>query len=109
MIYPTKKMAIGRQPLGHKKEGLPQILERILDKGVVVDLKARVQLLDLKLLRLRALTILSSLDTAHDINLALPGGVDREKWEAANSKKCLQCGKKIYDEKICPWCGFRAL
>ena len=106
MINLIDRRAIGRQPLGHKKEGLPQILERILDKGVVIELKARIQLVDLKLLRLRALTILSSFDTAHNIDLALPSGVDKEKFRKA-SRRCLQCGKRIYDEALCPWCGFR--
>lgn len=107
MLDPTEK-GIGRQAIGHKKEGLPQILERILDKGVVVDLKARIQLVNIKLLNLRALTVLTSLDTAHQINLSLPSGVNKQKWESAHSNKCPQCCKKFLSEdKQCPWCGFK--
>lgn len=105
---PLGRQPIGRQPLGHKKEGLPEILERILDKGVVIDLKARLGLGEIKLLGIRALTFLTNLDTANEINLELPSGVDKEKFRKA-SQKCLQCGKRIYDEKMCPWCGFRVL
>lgn len=106
MIDNTGRGAIGRQAFGHKKEGLLEILERILDKGVVVDLKARIKLCGTKLLGIRALTFLTNLDTANEINLELPSGVDKEKFRKA-SQKCPQCSKKIYGKEECPWCGFR--
>ncbi|MDP3027230.1 MAG: gas vesicle protein GvpJ [Nanoarchaeota archaeon] len=106
MVNNMGRKAIGIQPIGHKKEGLPEVLERILDKGMVVDLKARIQLVDIELLSLRSLTVLSGFDTANEINLQLPGGIDKEKFRKA-SQKCLQCGKRIFDDEQCPWCGFK--
>ena len=90
-----------------EKEGLPEVLDRILDKGFVVDLKARIGVAGTDLLGIKALTVLTNFDTGNKINLELPTGINKEKFRRA-SQRCLQCAKKFSGERECPWCGFRS-
>ena len=89
------------------KESLSEVLERILDKGIVVDLKVRIGVVGTDLLGIKALTVLTNFDTCNEINLELPSGVNKEKFRRA-SQRCPQCAKKLYGEGECPWCGFRS-
>lgn len=91
-----------------ENSGLPEVLARALDKGVVIDAKLRALIEGQELLGMRALVVLASLQTGAKIGLEMPDGVDMTRFERqANS--CPQCGKDIEDGKECPWCGFRML
>lgn len=92
-----------------ENSGLPEVLERVLDKGVVIDAKLRAILVEQELLGIRALVVLASLQTGAKIGLEMPDCVDMARFERqANVKSCPQCGKGMEDRE-CPWCGFRML
>jgi len=96
-----------------EESGLPEILERTLDKGVVVDARARASLGCVDLLGVRASVILSSFKTAEKIGLSFPEGTDnnRSAWQAPASKRpCPVCGMESRVDELedggCPWCGW---
>jgi len=98
---------------GSSQEGLKQILDRILDKGVVIDLNARACLSDFELLGINATLILSSFKTAAKIGMDFPEGtnLNTHAWKDLLSKQpCPLCGKewrtKDLKEEGCPWCGW---
>jgi rubredoxin len=95
------------------QEGLKETLDRILDKGVVIDLNARACLGDFKLLGINAIIILSSFKTAAKIGLDFPEGtnLNTPAWKDLLAKQpCPLCGKeqrtKELKEEGCPWCGW---
>lgn len=95
------------------RKGLKQTLDKMLDKGVVVDSKVHVALEDVDLLELNALMVLSSLKTARKIGLDFPEGINfnTKAWEESMSKvPCPVCGKESKEEDLkengCPWCGW---
>lgn len=95
------------------REGLPQTIDRILDKGVVIDLKARIALLEQHLLKIRATTILTSFETAALQGIDFPSEVifETQAWrKLLTREKCPQCNKRLKREELeqgCPWCGFK--
>lgn len=102
-------------PTIHKsKKRLKQVLDRVLDKGIVTDIKLRAKLGEIELLRMRALTILSSFETAAERSIELPSGVDYSApgWKkVTETEACPQCNKRVQIEELkesgCPFCGFR--
>lgn len=98
---------------GTANEGLKEVLDRILDKGIVIDLNARACLSDFELLGINALVILSSFKTAGKIGLEFPEGTNfnTPAWKDLLAKQpCPLCGKeqrvKELKEEGCPWCGW---
>lgn len=96
-----------------ESSGLKEVLDRILDKGVVIDTNLRVTLADFDLLALNALVILSSFKTAAKIGLDFPEGtkLDTPAWKDLISKQpCPVCGMESrardLKEEGCPWCGW---
>lgn len=93
-------------------EGLPQIIDRILDKGVVIDAKLRLAILEAHLIKIRATLIFSSFETTTKYGLPFPAEINRETkaWKNLMSKeRCPQCTKLVVEEELragCPWCGF---
>ena len=96
-----------------KHEGVKQVLERMLDKGIVVDAKIRTFLVDLKLIEVEAVITLASFETAAKFVLNFPDGINFETkaWKELLIKEtCPQCGKKVFEEELrqgCPWCGYK--
>ena len=96
-----------------ENSGLKEVLDRILDKGLVIDLNARAALSDFDLLGINAVVILSSFKTAGKIGLEFPEGtkMDTPAWKDLLSRQpCPLCGKesrtKDLKEEGCPWCGW---
>lgn len=93
-------------------EGLPQIIDRMLDKGVVIDLKLRLAILEQHLIKMRGTFIFSSFETTAKYGLPFPAAVNRDTkaWKNLLTKeKCPQCEKLLHLEEFtegCPWCGF---
>jgi len=99
--------------LSPEESGLPEILDRMLDKGVVVDTRVRVGLSCVDILGVKATIILSSFKTAEKVGLAFPEGTNTNTlaWQALTSKQpCPTCGMessaKDLKEGGCPWCGW---
>ena len=97
--------------LAHSK-GLKQVIERMLDKGIVIDAKLRLAIVDCQLLKLRATVILSSFAGAVRYGLDMPSEIiyETQAWRKLLSReKCPQCTKLLEHEKLeqgCPWCGY---
>jgi len=96
-----------------KSSRLKETLDKILDKGIVIDAQTRIALGDCDLLALEAILILSSFKTAALIGLDFPEGtnLDTPAWKDLLSKQpCPLCGKesrpKDLKEEGCPWCGW---
>lgn len=96
-----------------QSEKLLELIDRMLNKGVVIDCKIRVRLYDLHLIKMRGTLILSSFEGAAKHGLDFPSEVnyETEAWHRLLTKVgCPQCNKKIYEEEIekggCPWCGY---
>lgn len=99
--------------LSPEQSRLKGILDRILDKGVVVDANVRVNLAGTDLIGINARTILSSFKTAAETGLDLPKGTnfDAPGWrELITKQPCPICGMKSKPEDLkeegCPWCGW---
>lgn len=61
---------LGGQPTGSARpQGLGEILERVLDKGVVVAGDIQVNLLDIELLTLKIRLLIASADTAQKLGI----------------------------------------
>ncbi|WP_433535970.1 gas vesicle protein GvpJ [Micromonospora sp. CA-249363] len=56
-------------PAGHEPANLGDILERVLDRGIVIAGDIRVSLLDIELLTLKLRLVIASVDTARQIGI----------------------------------------
>ena len=57
------------QTSGHQPANLGDILERVLDKGLVIAGDIQVNLLDIELLTIKLRLVIASLDTARDVGI----------------------------------------
>lgn len=53
----------------HEPAGLADILERVLDKGLVIAGDIRINLLDIELLTIKLRLVIASLDTAREVGI----------------------------------------
>lgn len=59
----------GAGSAGHAPANLGDILERVLDKGIVIAGDIQVNLLDIELLTIKLRLVIASLDTARDVGI----------------------------------------
>src|ERR1700757_359985 len=59
----------GRQSGGGSSTNLGDILERVLDKGIVIAGDIQVNLLDIELLTIKLRLVIASLDTAREVGI----------------------------------------
>src|SRR5215212_7017435 len=61
----------GRQPADHRQQStnLADILERVLDKGIVIAGDIRVNLLEIELLTIRIRLLIAAVDKAREIGI----------------------------------------
>src|ERR1700754_3045073 len=75
--YPGRNLAAGRAQSG---DSLADILERVLDKGIVIAGDIQINLLDIELLTIKLRLVIASIDKAKEM------GIDWwEKYSALNS------------------------
>src|SRR5260370_27423245 len=67
---------------GHEPANLGDILERVLDKGLVIAGDIRVNLLDIELLTIKLRLAISSLDTAREVGI---NWWERDPWLSADA------------------------
>lgn len=68
---------------GHEPANLGDILERVLDKGIVIAGDIRVNLLDIELLTIKLRLVIASLETAREV------GIDwweHDPWLSGNNR-----------------------
>ncbi|MFP4589791.1 MAG: gas vesicle protein [Candidatus Bipolaricaulota bacterium] len=96
--------------------GLPGAVDRILEKGLVINADITVSVADVELLGVKVRAALASFDTAAEYGLEFPSGTktDTEAWKEAQEGKesCPQCGKEVLKQTLlnesCPWCGWKS-
>ena len=101
-------------PTAAKECGVTDLLERILDKGLVINADITVSVAGVELLGIKVRAALASFETAAKYGLEFPSGTNYETaaWKEAQVAKedCPQCGKRVtLDELLnegCPWCGW---
>lgn len=95
---------------------LVDVIDRILDKGLVINADITVSVAGVELLGVKVRAALASFETAAKYGLEFPSGTNYETaaWkEAAKGKEeCPQCGKKVLTDELlnigCPWCGWQS-
>lgn len=93
---------------------LIDVLDRILDKGLVINADIKVTLVGVELLGIKIRASLASFETAAKYGLEFPSGTNMNTaaWKDAKIKKenCPQCDKKVPEKELfsmgCPWCGW---
>jgi hypothetical protein len=95
---------------------LVDLIDRILDKGLVINADITVSVAGVELLGIKVRAALASFETAAKYGMEFPSGTDTETsaWKTAEKDKeeCPQCGKKIPRDELlddgCPWCGWQS-
>ncbi len=93
---------------------LVDVIDRILDKGLVINADIMVSVAGVELLGLKIRAALASFETAARYGLEFPSGTNMQTpaWEEALIAKesCPQCDKRVSTEDLitsgCPWCGW---
>ena len=94
---------------------LADLIDRVLDKGLVINADICVSLAGVELLGIKVRAALASFETAARYGLEFPSGTNYEKaaWKEAETgtkETCPECGKKVLVEELlnegCPWCGW---
>ena len=88
---------------------LVDLIDRILDKGLVINADITVSVAGVELLGIKVGATLASFETAARYGLEFPG----TSYETAAWKEtCLQCYKRVPMEQLlhvgCPWCGWQS-
>jgi hypothetical protein len=97
-----------------KTSNLADVIERILDKGLVINADIAVSVAGTELLGIKIRATLASFETAAKFGMELPSGTNLKApgWkEAAISKAaCPECGykreEKLLIKEGCPICGW---
>lgn len=94
--------------------GLADVIDRLLDKGLVINADIAVSLVGVELLGIKIRAALASFETAAKYGLEFPSGTSLETptWKEAVSGRepCPQCDKLVSSAALlregCPWCGW---
>lgn len=109
-------MAARLEPVRERSGTLADVVELILDKGLVINADIVVSVAGVELLGIRIRAALASFETAAKYGLEFPSGVNRETaaWDAVDRvmETCPQCGKRVDAAELlddqCPWCGWES-
>jgi ribosomal protein L37AE/L43A len=99
-----------------KDSGLVGAIDRILDKGLVINADIMIDVAGVELLGIKIRAALASFETAAKYGLEFPSGtnVETTAWNEAliEKEECPQCGKLVDREELldisCPWCGWES-
>ncbi len=94
--------------------GLVDVVDRILDKGLVINADITVSVAGVELLGIKIRAALASFETAARYGLEFPSGTNLKApaWQEALAakEKCPRCDKRVPTEALvttgCPWCGW---
>lgn len=105
------------EPERGRSATLVDLIDRILDKGVVINADIVVSLAGVELLGIKLRLALASFETAARYGLEFPSGTNLSSTEAfkqaqIEKETCPQCGKRLAVETLlyegCPWCGWES-
>lgn len=93
---------------------LADAIDRVLDKGLVINADICVSVSGVELLGVKIRAALASFETAAKYGLEFPSGTNYETaaWKETKVGKedCPQCSKRVAAEELlnegCPWCGW---
>ncbi len=94
--------------------GLVELIDRILDKGLVINADIKIDLAGTELLGIKLRAALASFETAAKFGLAFPSGtnLNAPAWKTFGYENeiCPRCGSQIFakNEKICS-CGWKKI
>lgn len=94
--------------------GLLDVVERILDKGLVINADISVSLAGTELIGIKIRAALASFETAAKYGMDFPTGMARNtkamQEAKAGRESCPSCGKLALIATLlkggCPWCGW---
>jgi hypothetical protein len=98
----------------NKSQNLADVVERILDKGLVINADIAVSVAGTELLGIKIRATLASFETAAKYGLELPSGTNLNApgWKDLDKPKayCPECGNRRDEELLlrdgCPICGW---
>ena len=98
----------------NKSQNLADVVERILDKGLVINADIAVSVAGTELLGIKIRAALASFETAAKYGLELPSGTNLKApgWKNLDRPKacCPECGNRRDEELLlkegCPICGW---
>lgn len=93
---------------------LVDVIDRVLDKGLVINADICVSIAGVELLGIRVRAALASFETAAKYGLEFPSGTNYQTsaWKEAmvGKETCPQCNKIVSAQELldegCPWCGW---
>lgn len=95
--------------------GLTELIDRILDKGLVINADIKIDLVGTELLGIKIRAALASFETAAKFGLAFPSGtnLNAPAWKSLGCTPeafCPECGSPMFSkvEKACS-CGWKSL
>lgn len=99
-----------------ENSGLAEAIDRILDKGLVINADIAISVAGVELLGIKIRAALASFETAAKYGLEFPSGTNLETiaWKDVSIEKedCPQCGKDVNRNELlnfaCPWCGWES-
>lgn len=102
------------EPTREEGKSLADVIDRVLDKGLVINADIMVSVAGVELLGVKIRAALASFETAARYGLEFPSGTNLETaaWGEAQVAKeiCPQCEKRVPLEELitegCPWCGW---
>lgn len=96
--------------------GLAETVEKILDKGLVLNADISVSVAGTELLGIKIRAALASFETAAEYGLEFPAGTNEERLEKRAKEgrmtECPKCGQRTTRKKLltegCPFCGWES-
>ena len=93
---------------------LADLIDRILDKGLVINADIAVSVVGVELLGIKIRAAVASFETAARYGLEFPSGTRMETpaWQEAmvGKETCPHCAKRVSVKELigegCPWCGW---
>ena len=96
-----------------QNSALPELIDRILDKGLVINADIKIDLAGTEILGIKLRVALASFETAAKFGLAFPSGTNLnapawKRLECSPEYLCPDCGRAIYTkvESKCT-CGWK--
>src|SRR3989344_3203096 len=94
---------------------LPDLIDRILDKGLIINADIRIDLAGTEILGIKLRAALASFETAAKFGLAFPSGtnLNAPAWkqlECSLESLCPSCGQPVFtkNEQTCS-CGWKKI
>lgn len=108
---------MGAQPVNDTRDSLVDVIDAVLDKGLVINADIMVSLAGVELLGIKIRAALASFETAARYGLEFPSGTDitTQAWKQAEIDKacCPECGERFVTatellDVGCPACGWQS-